>query len=101
MKIDLNSLNLDSSHIDRTTLRQTQQPATPEISSDGTQNDDAASLSLNHTNIQSLEAQALSAPAIRQDKVDALRQAIANGTYKVAPEQVADAMIQDSSPLEQ
>ena len=101
MKIDLNSLNLDSSHIDRTTLRQTQQPATSEISSDATQNEDAASLSLNHTSTQSLEAQALSAPAIRQDKVDALRQAIANGTYSVAPEQIADAMIQDSSPLEQ
>lgn len=100
MKIDLNSLNLDSSNIDRATLRQTQSPAAAEISSEGTQNADAASLSLDHTNMQSLEAQALSAPAIRQDKVDALRQAIASGQYSTTPEQIADAMIQDASQLE-
>lgn len=102
MKIDLNSINLDSTHIDRTTLRHTNQAATTEINAEGTQSDnDAASLSLNETTTQSLASQALSTPAIRQDKVEALRQAIANGTYQVAPEQVADAMIQDSTPLEQ
>jgi flagellar biosynthesis anti-sigma factor FlgM len=100
MKIDLNSLNLDSSHIDRATLRQTPSPAHAEVSAEGAQDADAASLSLDHTNMQSLTAQALSAPAIRQDKVDALRQAIASGQYSMTPEQLADAMIQDASQLE-
>lgn len=103
MKIDLNSINLDSTNIDRTTLRQAQQQtATSDINAEGTQSDnDGASLSLNQTTTQSLASQALSTPAIRQDKVDALRQAIAGGTYQIAPEQIADAMIQDSTPLEQ
>jgi len=102
MKIDLNSINLDSTNIDRTTLRQANQTATADINAEGTQSEnDAASLSLNQTTTQSLASQALSSPAIRQDKVEALRQAIANGTYQVAPEQIADAMIQDSTPLEQ
>jgi negative regulator of flagellin synthesis FlgM len=101
MKIDLNNIHLDSTNIDRATLRQTQQAATTEINAEGTQgDDDAASLSLNHTSMQSLASQALSSPAIRQDKVEALRQAIANGTYQLAPEQIADAMIQDSTALE-
>ena len=103
MKIDLNNIQLDSNNnIDRTTLRQTQQTATSDINAEGTQSDnDAASLSLNQTTTQSLASQALSTPAIRQDKVEALRQAIAGGTYQIVPEQIADAMIQDSTPLEQ
>ncbi len=46
--------------------------------------------------LSSLEGKVASAPDIRQDKVDQLRQAIASGTYSVTDEQLADAMIRDA-----
>jgi len=44
------------------------------------------------TRIQSLAAQALAAPEIRQAKVASLGQAIGNGEYSVDAGKVADAM---------
>ncbi|HEY1800677.1 MAG TPA: flagellar biosynthesis anti-sigma factor FlgM [Terriglobales bacterium] len=101
MKIDLNSLNLNNSSLDRTSLNQAQHSATSEIGAEGTQGQDSASLSLDQASIQSLQTQTLSTPEVRQDKVDALRQAIANGQYGIEPDKIADAMIQDSFPMEQ
>ena len=100
MKIDVNNVLLDSSNIDRTTLHQTKQSANSEPRAEAAQNEDAASLTLNHTDLKYLESQAVSAPAIRQDRVDALRHAIASGEYRTAPDQIAGAMIQDSNTLE-
>ncbi len=101
MKIDLNSLNLNNSSLDRTSLHQAQHSTTSEIGAEGTPGQDSASLSLDQASIQSLQTQALSTPGIRQDKVDALRVAIANGQYGIEPDKIADAMIQDSLPMEQ
>jgi negative regulator of flagellin synthesis FlgM len=42
-----------------------------------------------------LTAQALQLPEVRQNKVDSLRQAIANGDYKVDPQKTAEAMLSD------
>ena len=61
-------------------------PSTPNV-------EDKASLSVDTLSVSSLEAQALSAPQIRQDKVDALRQSIQNGDYKVEAEKIAQAIL--------
>jgi len=98
MKVDLNSLNLNTSNLDRTTLGQAQ--AARSSSTEDVQGQDVAEFSHDQTHIQSFAAQALTTPTIRQDKVDALRQAIAGGNYVIEPEKVADAMIQDSNLLE-
>ena len=97
MKIDLNSLNLNTSNLDRTTLGQAQPNATRSTSTEDVQSQDVTDFSHDNTHIQSFAMQALTTPPIRQDKVDALRQAIASGNYVVEPEKVADAMLQDSS----
>lgn len=44
-----------------------------------------------------LQAQALATPEVRQDKVQALRDAIRNGSYEIDPAKIADAMLRDAS----
>jgi flagellar biosynthesis anti-sigma factor FlgM len=36
---------------------------------------------------------------VRQDKVDALREAINSGQYKVQPDEIAEAMLQNAPEL--
>lgn len=57
--------------------------------------EDRTDLSLDTLSIASLRAEALSAPEVRQDKVDALRLAIRNGHYKVAPDEVAQRILEE------
>jgi flagellar biosynthesis anti-sigma factor FlgM len=40
-------------------------------------------------------AEAMQMPAVRQDRVANLQQQIASGTYQVAPQAVADAMLRN------
>jgi negative regulator of flagellin synthesis FlgM len=40
-------------------------------------------------------AQAMQMPEVRQDRVASLQQQIASGTYQVAPQDVADAMLRN------
>ncbi len=59
--------------------------------------DDKATLSLGRDTIATLTSQAMGAPETRQDKIDALRQSISTGQYKVDPDQVADAILRQAS----
>jgi flagellar biosynthesis anti-sigma factor FlgM len=43
--------------------------------------------------MQSLVGQALATPEVRQDKVDALRQAVNSGEYKIDPEKIVAGLI--------
>jgi flagellar biosynthesis anti-sigma factor FlgM len=54
-------------------------------------------LSTSSGQVAALTQQALNAPAVRTDRVDALRQAINNGNHSVTNEQVAAAMYSDMS----
>jgi flagellar biosynthesis anti-sigma factor FlgM len=54
--------------------------------------EDQAQLSGAHVQIRALTAQALQFPEVRQEKVNALRQVLAHGTYQPASKQVADAV---------
>jgi negative regulator of flagellin synthesis FlgM len=58
--------------------------------------EDTASLSFDRTSVGSLVSQAIAAPDVRQDKIDALRQAISSGQFKVEPDKVAEAILQES-----
>jgi negative regulator of flagellin synthesis FlgM len=55
--------------------------------------EDTASLSFDRASVSSLVSQAMAAPEVRQDKVDALRQAISTGQFKVEPARIAEAML--------
>jgi len=56
---------------------------------------DQTRFSFDQTRVQSLEAQVLAQPEIRQAKVQSLQQAIGNGEYSVLPGQIANAMVSD------
>ncbi len=45
--------------------------------------------------VQSFVSQALATPDVRQEKIDALKQSISDGSYKFDANKVADAMIAD------
>ena len=52
-------------------------------------------LSTSSNQVAALAQQAASAPAVRTDRVDSLRQTVRNGDYSVSNEQVAAAMYSD------
>jgi len=56
---------------------------------------DQASFSFDQTRLQSLGAQVLAQPEIRDSKVQALQEAIGGGSYSIPPSQVADALVND------
>ena len=47
--------------------------------------------------VSSLTARAMETPEIRQERVEALRQAISNGSYQLDPQQIADAMLNEAA----
>jgi len=55
--------------------------------------EDQAQISGAHTQVQALAAQAAQLPEVRQEKVQALRQAIEAGRYHVSPENVAGGLL--------
>jgi flagellar biosynthesis anti-sigma factor FlgM len=56
---------------------------------------DQASFSFNQAQVQSLAAQVLAQPEIRDNKVQALQQSIGQGDYSVPPRQIADAIVNE------
>jgi flagellar biosynthesis anti-sigma factor FlgM len=56
---------------------------------------DQAHFSSEHQRVQRLEASAGQMPEVRKDKVEALRKAMASGTYAPSAEQIAGAMLQE------
>jgi len=55
--------------------------------------EDVAHLSSGSDVVQNLKMQLDALPEVRQQRVDALRQAISDGTYKISPQGVATAML--------
>jgi flagellar biosynthesis anti-sigma factor FlgM len=56
---------------------------------------DEARFSFDQTRLQSLQAQVLAHPEIREARVQALQASLGIGTYSVPPSQVADALLSD------
>ena len=56
---------------------------------------DQAQLSVNNDTIQQLKANLSQVPEVRQERVDALRQAVSDGSYQVSDQQLSDAMGSD------
>ncbi|HTJ88357.1 MAG TPA: flagellar biosynthesis anti-sigma factor FlgM [Terriglobales bacterium] len=55
---------------------------------------DNSEFSANEASVTSLAAAALHAPEVRTAKVEALRTAIATGTYHVSPHQIAASIVE-------
>jgi negative regulator of flagellin synthesis FlgM len=59
--------------------------------------EDRTTLSSDSTSIGSLVGTALNSPAVRQDKVDSLRQAISSGQYELDPAKIAASMVDENA----
>jgi negative regulator of flagellin synthesis FlgM len=104
MKINLNSSASDAivtPQSNQTNATATDSVQTGQVQTGQVQNggEDRTTLAFDHANISALVSQAMSSPELRQDKVDALRQAVSSGEYKVDPGKVADAMLPGSSEV--
>ena len=58
---------------------------------------DQAQFSVDSQTIQQLQASLLQVPEVRQERVEALRQAVSSGSYQVSDQQLSDAI--GSDPL--
>jgi flagellar biosynthesis anti-sigma factor FlgM len=65
---------------------------TPSDSGDG---GDRATLTSGAGSVSALVSGAMSSPEIRQDKVQSLQQAVSSGNYKLEPDMIAGAMIDE------
>jgi flagellar biosynthesis anti-sigma factor FlgM len=59
--------------------------------------EDKTTLSYDRANISTLTSQAMSSSDVRQDRVEVLRQAVSSGQYQLMPDQIAEAMLRESS----
>jgi flagellar biosynthesis anti-sigma factor FlgM len=98
MRVDFTSLGVEPPENGKTgRAGQTGASGTTASSASGSTSSSTSGLdqtrfSFDQARVQSLEAQVLAQPEIRQAKVQSLQQAIANGEYSVSAGQVADAM---------
>jgi flagellar biosynthesis anti-sigma factor FlgM len=59
---------------------------------------DQAQLSVDNSTLQQLKASLAQLPEVRQDRVDALRQAVSTGNYQVSDQQLGGAIGSDLLP---
>jgi len=67
-------------------------PAPQNSPASGESGQDQAQLSRDGGTVQQLKTMLSQVPEVRQDRVDALRQAIGNGSYQVSDQQLGDAI---------
>ena len=90
MRIDLTNIRFQGPEgDDKTRKAGSRAPSTPSV-------EDKASLSTDALSISALEAQAMATPPIRQDRVEALRQSIQNGDYRVEADKIAHAILEQN-----
>jgi len=87
MRIDLNPISLNNVE------REEKSKKAAGKHSGAANIEDKATLSSDSLDTSALEAQVLASPEVRQDKVEALRQQVQNGQYKVDADAVAKSIL--------
>jgi negative regulator of flagellin synthesis FlgM len=94
MRIDLNNILMNGVEGDgRTRKAGAKAPSAPSV-------EDKTSLSSDTLSVSSLTTQAMEAPNVRQDRVEALRQQVQNGEYKLEADKTARAILQQNKRTE-
>jgi flagellar biosynthesis anti-sigma factor FlgM len=93
MRVDLRAYGVDAPDKAKTDQSgKASQQATRESESAGA---DQARFSFDQARVKTLEAVALAQPEVREQKVDAIRQAVGKGQYAVSDAQIAAAIAAD------
>jgi len=90
MRIDLTQGSQPAPETNRTSARNNSATDNPSASSG--LGEDQAQLSGAHAQVQALTVQAARLPEVRDERVQALRQAVEGGRYRPDPEKVAGAV---------
>jgi flagellar biosynthesis anti-sigma factor FlgM len=94
VKIDSNEYDRSSFSSITSPLREQPESATVSgTDSDHPIGEDKTTLSGDHVAVTALATKALASAEIRQDKVEALRQAIERSDYRIEPSEIASAML--------
>jgi flagellar biosynthesis anti-sigma factor FlgM len=91
MRIDLNQASPGLSESSRADSQGSTSVGN-QSSANGVLGEDQAQLSGTHAQVQVLTAQALQLPEVRQEKVNALRQVVQEGSYQPSSDQIAEAV---------
>jgi flagellar biosynthesis anti-sigma factor FlgM len=87
----------DNSKLGRAGQAEAAGTAASTISGSNSPGVDQANFSSDPTQVQTLQAQVLAQPEVREAKVQSLQQAIGNGNYSVSAGQIADALVSEFS----
>ena len=87
MRIDLNSISLNNIEREDKTKKAAGKH------SEAANIEDKATLSSDSLDTTTLEAQVMASPEVRQDKVEALRQQVQSGQYKVDADAIAKSIL--------
>jgi negative regulator of flagellin synthesis FlgM len=93
MRIDLNQAASQIANESNPKPVDAENVAASDLASSG----DRTTLTSTQQSLNALVTTAMSSPEIRQDRVDSLKQAISDGTYKLDPEQIASSMIDEQA----
>jgi len=94
MRIDLNQGAPPLLEHDRTDNQSASSSGGNLLSAGSTLGEDQAKLSEAHVQVQALVAQVARFPEIRQEKVNALRQVVLDGSYQPGSKQIAGALFE-------
>lgn len=98
MKVDFTNFGLEPPDSSKTS--RAGQAGSAAIGASRTEGLDQTRFSFDQARVQSLAAQVLAQPEVREAKVRALQLAIGNGEYSVRVGQVADALIRELSAVQ-
>jgi flagellar biosynthesis anti-sigma factor FlgM len=93
MRIDLNHESQAVPETSRSSAQGATAAAASASASQALGGEDLAELSGAHAQVQALVAQAAQLPEVREERVQALRQAVERGSYSTSPEAVAGALL--------
>jgi len=94
MRIDLNNILMNGVEREGETRKaRGKSPNAPNV-------EDKTSLSSDTLGVSSLTTQAMEAPSVRQDRVEALRQQVQNGEYNLDANKIAQAILQQNKRAE-
>jgi negative regulator of flagellin synthesis FlgM len=93
MKIEVNSPTISQLPTDRSPKA----VSSSKINEAQSVTEDRTTFRSDSASVQTLTSQALNSPEVRQDKVDALRQSVASGEYKIDPAKIAGAIVDSNS----
>ena len=92
MRIDLNPSSMPE--LDRSGKAAGAKPAGQEATTSvSTEAVDVAHLSTGSDAVQKLKAQLKAVPDVREARIDAVKQALNEGSFEVSPERIAEAML--------